>query len=78
MAFVGFKSAADATSALSYFNNSFIDTFRIAVEVSRAGRQAGGTRGAVEGGREGCTSHHPLENPENADTLFDADRGENE
>ena len=51
MAFVGFKSAADATSALSYFNNSFIDTFRIAVG-GKSGRQAG--RGTDrQAGRQG-------------------------
>ena len=33
MAFVGFKSDGDAEGALTYFNNSFVDTFRITVEV---------------------------------------------
>lgn len=34
MAFVGFKSDAAAAAALSYFNNSFVDTFKISVEVN--------------------------------------------
>ena len=33
MAFVGFKSDEDAAAALRYFNNTFVDTFRISVEV---------------------------------------------
>eukprot|EP00227_Mantoniella_beaufortii_P000158 CAMPEP_0197616924 /NCGR_PEP_ID=MMETSP1326-20131121/60776_1 /TAXON_ID=1155430 /ORGANISM="Genus nov. species nov., Strain RCC2288" /LENGTH=318 /DNA_ID=CAMNT_0043185813 /DNA_START=23 /DNA_END=976 /DNA_ORIENTATION=+ len=36
MAFVGFKTDADATKALEYFNNTFVDTSRIAVEYARA------------------------------------------
>mmetsp|Transcript_8890 Transcript_8890/g.26983 ORF Transcript_8890/g.26983 Transcript_8890/m.26983 type:complete len:438 (-) Transcript_8890:12-1325(-) len=35
MAFIGFKSEADAKAALKYFNNTFIDTFRITVEFAR-------------------------------------------
>lgn len=33
MGFVGFKSEEGAAAALKYFNNTFIDTFRITVEV---------------------------------------------
>lgn len=33
MGFIGFKSEEGAAAALAYFNNTFIDTFRIAVEV---------------------------------------------
>jgi multiple RNA-binding domain-containing protein 1 len=36
MAFVGFKTDADATKALDYFNGTFVDTSRIAVEYARA------------------------------------------
>ncbi|KAG1656825.1 hypothetical protein FOA52_008459 [Chlamydomonas sp. UWO 241] len=35
MAFVGFKSEADAAAALKYFNNSYIDTFKLSVEFAR-------------------------------------------
>ena len=36
MAFVGFKTTAEATSALEYFNNTFVDTSKISVEYARA------------------------------------------
>ena len=36
MAFVGFKTEADATKALEYFDNTFVDTSKIAVEYARA------------------------------------------
>lgn len=34
-AFVGYKSSTDAESAVNYFNNSFIDTARISVELAK-------------------------------------------
>ena len=36
MAFVGYKTEADATAALEYFNNTFVDTSKIQVEYARA------------------------------------------
>lgn len=33
MAFIGFRSEQDAQEAIKYFNNSYLDTFRISVEV---------------------------------------------
>jgi multiple RNA-binding domain-containing protein 1 len=38
MAFVGYRSIDDAASALKYFNNTFIDTCRISIEVRSAAR----------------------------------------
>ncbi|EGV64027.1 multiple RNA-binding domain-containing protein 1 [Yamadazyma tenuis ATCC 10573] len=35
-AFIGYKSPSDAESAVTYFNNSFIDTARISVEVAKS------------------------------------------
>ena len=36
MAFVGYKTEEDATKALEYFNNTFVDTSKISVEYARA------------------------------------------
>jgi RNA recognition motif-containing protein len=36
--FVGFKSAEDAQAALDYFNNSYLDTSRLNIQVSRIAR----------------------------------------
>ena len=36
MAFVGYKTEEDATQALEYFNNTFVDTSKISVEYARA------------------------------------------
>jgi hypothetical protein len=36
MAFVGYRSAEEAAAALKYFDHSFIDTSRLAVEVGVA------------------------------------------
>lgn len=33
MAFVGYRTVEDAAAALRYFNNTFIDTSRISIEV---------------------------------------------
>lgn len=33
MAFVGYRTVDDAAAALKYFNNTFIDTCRISIEV---------------------------------------------
>ncbi|XP_048601476.1 multiple RNA-binding domain-containing protein 1-like [Brassica napus] len=35
MAFIGFRSEQDAQEAIKYFNNSYLDTFRISVEIAR-------------------------------------------
>ncbi|GAX79039.1 hypothetical protein CEUSTIGMA_g6479.t1 [Chlamydomonas eustigma] len=35
MAFIGFKSDAEAALAISYYNHTFMDTFRISVELAR-------------------------------------------
>ena len=40
MAFVGFKTTADAVKALEYFHNTFIDTSRVQVEYARAVKSA--------------------------------------
>jgi multiple RNA-binding domain-containing protein 1 len=48
MAFVGYRTTDEAAAALKYFNNTFIDTCRVTVEVRRA---AGGRgRGSKTGG----------------------------
>jgi RNA recognition motif-containing protein len=64
MAFVGFKTEKDAQAALSYFNNSYMDTFKVAVEFARKygdasiarpwsrHSQGGGERQGEKGGRE--------------------------
>lgn len=44
MAFVGYRTVEDAAVALKYFNNTFIDTCRISIEVSLGvwrGREGG-------------------------------------
>jgi RNA recognition motif. (a.k.a. RRM, RBD, or RNP domain) len=38
--FVGFKSAEDAQAALDYFNNSYLDTGRLNIQVSCRGQLA--------------------------------------
>ena len=40
MAFVGYKTTADAVKALEYFHNTFIDTSRVQVEYARAVKSA--------------------------------------
>ena len=40
MAFVGYKTEEDATKALEYFNNTFVDTSKISVEYARAVKSA--------------------------------------
>ncbi|CAH8345378.1 unnamed protein product [Eruca vesicaria subsp. sativa] len=35
MAFIGFRSEQEAQEAIKYFNNSYLDTFRISVEIAR-------------------------------------------
>jgi hypothetical protein len=42
MAFVGYRSVEDAAAALKYFNNTFMDTCRISIEVSWCPLQAAG------------------------------------
>jgi hypothetical protein len=37
MAFVGYRTVEDAVAAMKYFNNTFIDTSRIIIEVRHGG-----------------------------------------
>ena len=37
MAFVGYRTVEAAAAALKYFNNTFIDTSRVSIEVCRDG-----------------------------------------
>ena len=63
MAFVGYKTEADATAALEYFNNTFVDTSKIQVEYARAVKSAALPRPWSKHS-EGSSAHRRANAPE--------------